>query len=115
METKKTNSKSKKNNGDWTDFVKDVVVKNIEEISETFLKNVQKKTSEFVLHVVEAINLKILSSLFFFVGFLFLMVGIALTINDLIQLSPGIGYLIVGFLVVLISILLNERIHDNNK
>jgi ABC-type transport system involved in cytochrome bd biosynthesis fused ATPase/permease subunit len=94
---------------DWLDSIKDLVITNVKDIATTTFQETKRKVTKCVQEVGNNALRILISSLMLLAGLVFLMIGLAVVINEMVMFSNSIGYIVVGVMVVLLSCFLNEK------
>ncbi len=106
-------TKEKNNNAEggevWTDFLKEWATENLKKIAMNTFGEARKKVGDFFRRVIGDASRVIISSLVILIGLVFLMVGLAILINEMLPISGGIGYIIVGVIVALIGLVVSDH------
>ncbi len=92
---------SKANHGEWKNLVQGFV----ENVFEQFSDNVSQKVHAWI----RALKRKTVGSILIILGIVYLVVGLAEYMNSVFSLLlPGLGYFLVGILVILTGYLLSS-------
>ena len=80
----------------------DDILGNVKESIEDTLEETQVKVEEITKHVIKSLSLLLI----FFIGLIFLFVGISQTLEDKVSsLTPGLGFVLVGGILIVITII----------
>ena len=90
---------------DWFGKVEHVVESFVKGLAGGFADRVRERLHEFVAKIQKNVTGFILVM----IGFVFALVGISIFINDLVRISNGIGYAVVGFIVLLLGIIIIKK------
>lgn len=78
-----------------------------EKIAHNFFHHLVSRITDPIKQQIEktqrAIQKNIFGNLFMLIGIIFLMIGSSLIINDLVGISQGVGYAMMGFLALIIG------------
>ncbi|MBU2025466.1 hypothetical protein KJ912_01880, partial [Patescibacteria group bacterium] len=85
------------------------IVKNIKNITFSAFGEIKQKVADHFKETVYKINRVIVSSIVILIGIIFLMLGLAIFINELVGATKSLGYLAVGLTVVIIGIVVHEH------
>lgn len=108
---KKTNKKTTEIwDSTWMETIKNWMIDNAKDLTSGFLNEIQKKVESFVSTLGHSVSRTIFSSLTMFSGLVFMMIGLAILINDLIGISNSIGFIMIGFVVVLVGMFANKNL-----
>ncbi|MEA3273015.1 MAG: hypothetical protein U9Q72_00230 [Patescibacteria group bacterium] len=109
MKKKTKKSKSTFNeNTDWIQLIKLWATESLKKIvADTFME-MRKKTGDFLRKIIENVSRLVVSSLIILIGLIFVMIGLAILINEFVAISGSVGYIVVGILVVLIGLVINS-------
>lgn len=101
----KKNNNSENNSFDWTSFVSG--------IASTFVRTVTdplfEKINEVAKKIVESLQKGLAGMFLMLLGLAFVMVGLAMFINDVVAISDGVGYSIVGMAAFLIGLIIIKK------
>jgi len=104
IKNKNNQTKEKDNEIDWKGMAFGMIKNFFENLFSEFSKNVKQKIDFFVSKFKNsAISLS-----FVVIGIIFVAVGTAMALNFFIGL-PGLGYLIIGLLLVLFGVIMRIR------
>lgn len=109
MKTKKKKTKKKSHSLDWLEIIKEMIIINAKNAVQNAFQEARQRTSDYLQNIIAKISLAIVSSLVILLGVVFLMIGLAAFLNEIIGSTRGLGYLIVGLTVALIGVILNEK------
>ena len=71
-------------------------------VAEETIEDTQERVEQVTKHVIKSLSLLLI----FFIGLIFLLVGISQTLQDKISaITPGTGYLIVGSALIVMAII----------
>jgi hypothetical protein len=93
-------NKEKESNSKWAEFLLAFLEGFIKKLSLNVVFNVKKQVDEFVFKIKSGF----LVAFFLFAGIVFLLGGIVVFMNDVLNLFPGDGYFLMGFISIFISI-----------
>jgi hypothetical protein len=108
------NKKDKGTAGDlleshWVQTIKNWAVENAKDFTMYTLSEVKDTVSGFLRNITRELSQSIFTSLTIYSGLIFLMIGLALFVNDLVEISDGVGFVFVGILVVLLGVFIVGR------
>lgn len=86
-------------------FWQSIAQKFVENFSNNFMANIRLRIETTMRRITQ----KILASFILLLGFLFLLVSIAMLLNDILDTSPGVGYGIVGIIIVIFGFIINAN------
>lgn len=92
-------SKKSEDSEDWRDIALHFAVGTMRELGNTVLRSFQDKIDRAVSSLVR----RLFSTLFLCVGLVFLLVGLANLVNDLLPGSTSVGYILVGAVAIVIA------------
>ncbi|MBD3300661.1 MAG: hypothetical protein GF347_04895 [Candidatus Moranbacteria bacterium] len=94
----------------WVNIIKDWFLANAKDLTSNFVEEVQKKMENIFIKAGQSVSRTLFTSLTMFSGLIFMMIGLAILINDLIGISNSIGYIMIGFVVVLVGMFSNKNL-----
>lgn len=96
-------TKKKEESEDWRDVALHFAVGTMRELGNTVLRSFHEKVDQVVSSVVR----RIFSVLLLCTGLIFVLVGLAKLLGELLGGSPSIGYVLVGALAILMAMVIN--------
>lgn len=106
---KKTNSKTKdaqnQQNFDWKSLVSGFTSMFIRSVTDPLFE----KLNEILANVVKSVQKGFAGIFLMLLGLIFVMVGLAIFINDLIAISNGLGYGIIGMAAFLTGYIIIKK------
>jgi len=98
---------TKKEDGiDWVNMMKIFVMENAKVLAANAAGEVRKK----IKTVISESTQRFITSTLIFIGLIFLMIGLAVFINEAVGNSNSIGYVVVGILVVAGGVIMKDGI-----
>lgn len=98
MVTKKTKTEE-----DWKDVAIHFAVGAMRELGNTILRSFHEKVDSAVGFIIR----KLFSTVLLCVGLVFLLVGLAQLLNDLVKGSSSVGYVLVGAVAIFVSMMIS--------
>lgn len=98
--------KQKESGIDWTNLLKMLVLENAKAVAVNAADEVRKKIKKAISESTQ----KFITSTLILVGLIFLMTGLAIFINEAVQASNSVGYIVVGILVVAVGVVMKDGI-----
>lgn len=98
-------AKQKEEGIDWGSFCSATLFNNAKEVAQGITGGFKKRVRELVGRTTQ----RFIANILIFIGLVFLMVGISVFLNEMLSLSNGVGYAIVGMLVVMVGVVVNDQ------
>jgi hypothetical protein len=93
----------------WIKFLKEWATESLKKVALNTFEEARQRVELFFRKLLGNISRLVISSLVILIGLVFLMVGLAVLINELLPISGGIGYIIVGLIVALAGIIISDH------
>lgn len=90
---------------DWGNFCSATLFENAKNIAEGVTGGFKRKVKEAISRTTK----RFVANILIFLGLVFLMVGLSVFLNEVLRLSNGIGYAVVGMLIVMIGVVINDQ------
>ena len=104
-------NKHKDDGIDWGNLCSTTLLGNVKGIAEGITSGFKKKIRDAVSRTTR----RFVANALIFLGLVFLMVGLAIFLNEVLRLSNGIGYAVVGILIVMVGVVVNDQtVHGKN-
>lgn len=108
--------KNKKNQElEWAEIIKSWILENAKTLTVNAFKDTGLKIKGRFQKTLQRMGKTILSSMIILAGLIFLMIGLVKIINEAMNFSDSLGYIVVGIMVVLVAIVINEGDLKKNK
>lgn len=92
-------------------FWHSMLQKFLENFSMNFFSNLRQRIEHSLKNAMQ----KMIGAIILFIGFIFVLVALAILISDLLKTSPGVGYGIVGIFVILVGLLMSRTKKTNSN
>ncbi|MBD3238215.1 MAG: DUF2776 family protein [Candidatus Moranbacteria bacterium] len=106
-QTKK--QKNRERQPDWLEVIKNWAAENAKDITYNLVRDTRERVRDFIHELFGELNRVLFSSLTVFMGLVFLMIGLAILINEVVSISNSLGYIMVGIVVILSGVMINKR------
>lgn len=106
MKNENNNTKENiKEEFDWFGKAEGIVMSFLKGLLKIGVETINERVREFYALVRK----NIAGSFVMMVGFIFLLVGLAIFINDLLGISQGVGYAIIGIVAILTGLIIIKK------
>jgi hypothetical protein len=95
---------------EWSDVIKDWIFDHLKAFTSLLVAETGKEIKNRLRDFLSMVNKAFISSLMVFLGVVFLMVGMALILNELFNISGGLGFILVGILSVFLGVVVREEL-----
>ncbi|MFA5961701.1 MAG: hypothetical protein WC848_03395 [Parcubacteria group bacterium] len=103
--TKKTKTKKEGSGFDWQEMLSGLGVS----FFKNFADNLADKIKHRIEEMVAAFQKSLIGTFLIIVGTIFALISLVLFINEILMLSSGIGYAIVGIFSILVGLLIIKK------
>lgn len=90
---------------DWKEKIEGYLGEFAKNLAGGFIERIKMQLHNIYLSVQK----HVLGMFLIFIGFIFAMIAAVIFINDLVQISNGIGYAVVGFFALLIGLIIIKK------
>jgi hypothetical protein len=105
MIEKKQNDNLESHGIDWKEKIEGYLGEFAKNLAGGFIERIKMQLHNIYL----SIQKHALGMLLIFIGFIFALIAIVIFINDLVKISDGIGYAVVGFFALLIGLIIIKK------
>jgi hypothetical protein len=99
------NNKNEEQSTDWKEKIEGYLGEFAKHLAGGFVERVKERVREIIV----AIQKNVVGMFLMLLGFIFVLIAFVIFINELIGISDGIGYAVVGVVVLLLGLIIIKK------
>lgn len=105
MTEKKQNDNLESHGTDWKEKIEGYLGEFAKNLAGGFIERIKMQLHDLYL----SIQRHVVGMFLILIGFIFAMIAVVIFINDMVKISNGVGYAVVGFLALLIGLIIIKK------